>query len=120
MADLDPLEEVPAFQIRKKIGYPSGYGGCIYGISMYGYHGYVSGIYRIRTIDGKQIQQKMKFYRPSNPQTAPQQSWRAVFANAIAGWQVLTPEQKAVYNESAKNKKMSGYNLYIREYLNSN
>jgi hypothetical protein len=29
----------------------------------------------------------------------------------------LTPEEKMAYNERAKGKRMSGYNLFIREYL---
>jgi hypothetical protein len=40
------------------------------------------------------------------------------FAQAISNWQnVLTPAEKAEYNRRAAiKKKMSGYNLYIREY----
>ena len=40
------------------------------------------------------------------------------FAQAVWNWQnLLTPEEKAKYNKrAARKRKMSGFNLYIREY----
>jgi len=119
MAIINPIDGLHSFEQRKKVGLPYGYGGAYYGQSKYGYHDLRAGIYRVISWFSRQKIQKMKFYRPFNPQTIPQQSWRTEFANAVAGWQALTPEQKAVYNESAKYKNMSGYNWYIREQLNS-
>ena len=99
---------------------PGQYGIRIYGIEQYGEATNLYGIYQIQTIDGHQTLIKRTFYIPSNPQTVPQQSNRSKFANAIAGWQGLTSDQKNVYNERAKYKNLSGYNLYISEYLLSN
>lgn len=79
----------------------------------------VCGIYRTRHRWGKVIQEKLPFYTPTNPQTGPQQNWRGIFSDAVAGWQALTDEQKNQYNEKAKYKNLSGYNLYISEYLYS-
>jgi len=75
------------------------------------------GIYRVRHRWGKTIQEKLPFYVPTNPQTEAQQAWRQVYADSVTAWQALTPEQKAVYNENAKGKKMSGYNFFQKEYL---
>jgi len=68
--------------------------------------------------DGKRTI-KMKYYTPTNPQTIPQQANRSKFANAITAWQSLTLTQKEGYNERAKYKQYSGYNLFIREYMNT-
>lgn len=109
MVVINNSEKGTAIQIRGKIGKfgdpdPRG----------------VLGIYQIRTRYGTQVQVKMVFYTPTNPQTGPQQAWRGTFADAVAGWQALTPAQKEVYNNKAKYKSYSGYNLYLREYLLSN
>lgn len=61
----------------------------------------------------------MKFYRPTNPQTIPQQNWRSTFADGVAGWQSLTTMQKGEYNERAKLLHFTGYHLFLREWLNS-
>ena len=107
-------------KIRKKIVASSAYGVRKYGAFYYGAGAEVHGIYRVRHRWGKVIQEKMPFYFPTNPQLPDQQNWRGIFANAVAGWQGLTDQQKAVYNKRAKYKNFSGYNLYINEYLLSN
>ena len=57
---------------------------------------------------------------PTNKQTEPQQTNRAKMAAAVLAWQNLTDEQKRVYNERVERLNMSGYNLFIRDYLSSN
>lgn len=80
----------------------------------------VLGIYQVRTRYGKQVQVKEVFYTPTNPQTAPQQANRQKITDGVIAWQSLTDPQKNVYNQKAKYKPYSGYNLYLREYLLSN
>lgn len=79
----------------------------------------VYGIYRVRHRWGKTIQEKMPFYVPTNPQTGPQQANRQKLANAVIAWQNLTDEQKAGYNKEAIGKHMSGYNVFLSQYLYS-
>jgi len=67
---------------------------------------------------GRKANFKMKFYTPFNPQTVPQQANRSKFAIAISNWQGFTNEQRLVYNRRSKRLRMSGYNLYIKEYMN--
>ena len=51
---------------------------------------------------------------PRNPKTAPQIADRLLFANAVAGWQALTTEQKQVYNNmSAQYGNIPGFNIFI-------
>jgi hypothetical protein len=56
-------------------------------------------------------------YWPNNPKTENQVICQDKFALAVSAWQALTSEQKLVYNQRAKGRVLSGYNLFIREYL---
>ena len=98
----------------------SEYGVREYGDFLYGEVGNMWGIYQRRHNKGKVIYSKLKFYRPNNPKTVPQQNWRAVFTGGMLAWKNLTNEQKAEYNERAKKISLHGVNLFMREYLKSN
>lgn len=106
MAILTGAENAIGNQIRKKMGHvdlpdPKGF----------------YGIYRVRHRWGKVIQEKLPFYVPTNPRTEAQQTHRQKLTNAVVAWQSLTEEQQEVYNEKVEGKQMSGYNLFISEYL---
>jgi len=75
------------------------------------------GIYQLRKCKEGKISIKMKFYTPANPQTQSQQDNRQKLSDAVAAYQILTDEQKAVYHKRAIGMRMSGYNLYIREQM---
>lgn len=78
-----------------------------------------TGIYAEKdTRRGKQVC-KMRWYRPTNPRTEIQQTWRAVFTAGFAHWRALTPDQKQAYNKRAYSLKMTGFNLHQREWLNN-
>ena len=104
-------------QARKRLGRSSEYGQKIYGKYQYGQYNALYGIYQVRTYGGKQQTVLSPFYIPSNPQTETQQANSAKMTAAVLAWQGLTTEQKEVYNTRAKYKNLSGYNLYLREYL---
>lgn len=76
----------------------------------------VNGIYQMRMTKRGKVPIKMKFYRPTNPQTVPQQANRQKFADAMTAWGALSSGEKAVYNERAKKRQMFGWGLFIREY----
>jgi len=78
------------------------------------------GIYRRFTQGPIRRIVKNRFYIPKNPRTIPQQARRTVYANGIVAWQALTSPQKDLYNQRAKSKSISGYNLFMQEYLRSN
>lgn len=117
MVIITPSESKVGIGIRGNINAPSTYGIRKYGAFDYGAGADTFGIYRVRHRWGKIIQEKMPYYVPTNPQTGAQQANRQKIANAVALWQTLTDEQKEVYNEKAKGKDYSGYNLYLSEYL---
>jgi hypothetical protein len=76
-----------------------------------------SGIYhKIITNKGNEIR-RHDYYFPKNPRKIPQQANRAKLGPGIVAWRNLTQEQKGVYNKRALRKEMSGYNLFLREYL---
>jgi hypothetical protein len=76
-----------------------------------------AGIYRTDNVTGITRYYREPYYITKNPRYAPQQAWRQIFADAVLAWQGLTPAEKAVYNIKAKGKRMSGYNLFLKEYL---
>ena len=117
MAIINPTDEAIGVTIRKKLGRSSEYGQRLYGNFEYGEQDDKFGIYQIRSRYDGQIIIKENFYWPANPQTAPQQANRQKYADAIVAWQGLTNNQKEIYNERARYKPYSGYNLYIGEYI---
>jgi len=142
MAQKDPKERFVDFGVSGKFGQGYEYGEAIYakahyaneeiewdrneyGIPQYGWHVYGTddkrwGIWQLRHRLGKRIFVKEAFYIPSNPQSEAQQAWRTVFANGMAAWGGLTKEQQKVYNDKANKLGIFGFNLFMREYLNSN
>ncbi len=109
-----------SFEDRQKFGKPNQLGQIFLGHSELGEENDLAGIYRVRHVNGRRVREKLPFYEPTNPQTEAQQSNRATFADAVAAWQSLTTEQKAVYNTRAVGKNLFGYHLFIREYMLSN
>lgn len=80
----------------------------------------VKGIYQARMTKRGKVPVKMRFYRPTNPQTVPQEANRAKFAAAMSAWQALTSDEKAAYTERAKRRGMFGWGLFIRDYFQNN
>jgi len=115
-------------QIRGKVGHATKYGKRLYGEYQYGEEPPTQdigeeepwnrwGIYRVMSVKGHQVNVKERFYIPHNPQTEAQQANRNKFKDAISAWYALTDEEKEVYNERAKGKNMTGYNIFVKEYM---
>jgi hypothetical protein len=114
--------------LRKKLGNPqAAVSGGYYGEAMFGDGGYGStnpnpdawfyGIYQMRRCQEGYIPVQMKFYKPYNPQTEAQDAQRMKLRQAVLAWQLLTDEQKQVYNENAVKYRITGYNLFCKEYM---
>ncbi len=88
-----------------------------FGYALFGHKDAYSGIYKRYRNHGKKYWLRTKFYWTPNVDSVAQQVGRTKFAAAVASWQALTAPQKAVYNERARFRKLSGYNLYIREQM---
>lgn len=76
-----------------------------------------SGIYKKKMDYGKPVYFRETYRITKNPRTEPQQANRAKISDAVDAWQALTTEQKDAYNKSSIGMHMSGYNLFMREYL---
>ena len=76
-----------------------------------------NGIYRRRRSSGGTTIVKENWYVTKNPRTESQQANRGKFADAIAAWHELTPEDKNVYNIASVKTRGTGFNLFIRDYM---
>jgi len=113
------VDEKYVIDIRGTLGRGGGFGRVAFGYNFFAFYSRYSGIYSKKYYYGTPYISKMKFYRPTNPQTELQQAWRAVFAEAKSAWSVLSDQTKEIYRLKGQKKKMTGMNLYISEYLNS-
>ena len=86
-------------------------------------------IYRVRTGNnffgvplGRAIQDKYDYFVPSSINNAEGQAARDALTTAVSNWKnVLTLEQKKIYHDrAAKGMHMSGFNLYVGEYIKAN
>lgn len=86
-------------------------------------------IFRVRhgngfygAILGHKYQDKYIYVVPGNVNNIEGQPARDALTQAVYNWKnTLTPQEKAEYNSrAAKGLHMSGYNLYIREYMLAN
>lgn len=57
-----------------------------------------------------------KPYTPPPP-TSAQQAQRAAYAAAVSAWNALTPEARAQWKIDARPLNITGYNLFVRDYL---
>jgi len=128
MAEIEGIDKLFSTVPRKRFGRFRCYGRAMYGHSVYGEDEIIfnsgingditlTGIYRTDNVTGKTKYYREPYYITRNPRTVPQQANRTKFADAVAAWQALTPDEKNVYNERAKRKHLPGYNLFLREYL---
>ncbi len=77
-------------------------------------HGRMGGLVYVHRY-GKQY---VRIYaRPSNPNTPAQRRGRNAFGEAVRAWQALTAEEKESWNDRARRKRRSGYNMFISEWM---
>jgi len=85
-------------------------------------------IFRIRrgngfygAIDGEIYQDKYDYFVPTSITDAAGDASRTCFTNAVNAWQALSTAEKIVWDKRAqKIRYMSGFNLYIRNYMERN
>jgi len=139
MAVLNVPDRLFSFEARKKFGVPSYYGESVYGFSRYGQEPnwfrlleygerddgvkeycdsfYFEGIYQMRPSGSDRVCVIEKFYMPTESSARVSNPRRGVFANAVLAWQELSTSQKEVYRVKSNGRRMSGYNIFLREFL---
>lgn len=61
-----------------------------------------------------------KYWYSEQPRTGKQQGWRSVFYDAVYNWKGFDTATKDFYNQLKRPTHMSGYNRYLRLYLEAN
>jgi len=71
---------------------------------------------------GEEYQDKYSYVVPTSITNTEGQTARDLLSSAVVNWQsTLGSDEKAEYNQRALEiGKLSGYNLYIREYIHAN
>ena len=103
-------------QEHKKVDFDE-YGKIFYGKRFYGESRTYEGIYQTRHYKGGKFTVKENFYTPTQTYHENRQVWRGVFADAVSAWQALSTSQKELYRIKSSGKHMSGYNVFLHEYL---
>lgn len=75
------------------------------------------GIYKRQRTKNGQYVVRSKFYKPAIQGQPNKLVCQSKFALAVAAWQSLTSEQKAIYNRNVSGRHMAGFNLFISNYL---
>ncbi|NWF92476.1 MAG: hypothetical protein HXY46_06135 [Syntrophaceae bacterium] len=65
----------------------------------------------------KGINYSRQYAIPGNPRTANQLQIRDYFTTAVAAWQAEDQTTKDAWNQAASGKPLSGFNLYVGEYV---
>ncbi len=103
--------------VTGKLGEPCHLGEIRPGWSGLGLDDPYAGIYQRRHYFGKSYFIRLNHYQPSGPPKPGEIVMRHKYYDAVGAWRALTDEDRAVYNERVKNKPLSGWNLFYKEYL---
>ncbi len=112
-----PVENLLSIDARGQFGYTAGCGFARCSNARCGSSKLYGGIYSRKKLVGGWGISRMRVYRPSNPQTVTQQTWRGIFSEGVLLWQSLTQEQKDVYLNQAHRSHMTTFNVFMSEYL---
>lgn len=128
MVVVDMPQKLISFEARKKFGIPNQYGYIVYGIARYGEKNDYAGIYQMRhtpygtwpsaqKVPRGRFCVRMRHYAP--PETAKRLAnpRRVIYGNAVGAWRLLSTSQKEFYRVKSFGKHMSGYNVFMKEYL---
>jgi len=108
MPVVNPQDHLMGFELRGKLG-----------VEGYQDPGGVFGIYQVRHYGKKRVQVRERFYEPSDQSQPNKVARQVVFAAAVAAWQALSAQKKAEWEHKVGKRKMSGYNWFLRDYLNT-
>lgn len=117
MAQLTPSEKPYSHQVRRSFGFNAHLGNNRIGKFALGLENPEAGVYRVDNLGGHQKTIRNPFYMQWKPRTANQNTTAQKFANGMTAWKGLTEEEKEVYNERAKKYRITGANLFMREYM---
>jgi len=115
-------------ELRGSIGNGTGFGKIRFSKSSFGDTRRIAGTYQRRRLRADRSVYDpdtnpaypviaMRTYRPTYANTEIQNENRAKFAAAVAFWQGLTNEEKAIYNERGAKRNLYGYHIAISDFI---
>lgn len=114
------MQKLMSQSTSKKFGFTAAAGFARCGYTRCGSSKDFGGVYQKKfTREGWKIS-RGRYQRPTNPQTTAQQEWRAVFADGVVAYGALTTDEKALLSQQGRDYRMSGWNLFLRRYLQAN
>lgn len=113
------MEQLMSLRARGQFGFTAGLGMARCGRTRCAASKRFGGIYSVKkTLRGKEVS-RMRYYRPTNPRTVAQQSWRSVFASGKSAYDALDAGEKVLLSKEARKYGMTGYNLFMSRWLQS-
>lgn len=120
--------EMLSIEMRGKVGLGAGFGRIAFGAAYFGDTRAISGIYQRRKLSDDRSRYddehnppypyvNMRTYRPTYSSAGDLPENRAAFAAAVAWWQGMTPEERAVFKEEAERRRISEYNVAISRFM---
>jgi hypothetical protein len=106
-------------QVKKILGCPSNLGWNRLGMLGLGLELEGAGIFRVDRQNGHQIQQRGPFWTQWKPRTPNQIARGVIFKQGCVSWNLLTQDIKLMYNKTAIKYRMTGYDLFMHEWLKS-
>ena len=101
--------------------------GAVFGVGVFGIDDFgaatqvqtdlFAGIYQQRKCREGKITIREKFYVPTQTWSQAKEDSQNKFKAAISAYQILTESEKLVYHRRAVGMHLSGYNLFIKEYM---
>lgn len=114
------MEKLLSLHASKKFGFTAAAGFARCGYSRCGSSKEFGGVYQKKLTKNGWKVSRGRYQRPTNPQTTEQQAWRSVFAAGVVAYGDLTTDEKVVLSRQGRAYKMSGWNLFLRQYLQAN
>lgn len=128
--DISLVQQIAAFSPRGKTMAGGGYGIARHGSAYYGDEKIIGGIYQRKLVGlgstlaprkqaGRWGISRMKYYSPPETPLRIANPMRAIFGAAVGAYQSLSDAEKLVLHKRARNRSMSGYNLFISDWMQS-
>ena len=128
MVYINPAQLGTGLQFRRKCGHPNGFATSVFGMTYFGDDNKRSGIYQMRyrlnstmpfSYNKKscKIQVMMRHYWPTNPNSEAQQPGRTKFAEGMAAWVALSPDEKQAWTDRAKKRGTWGHSYFLSKYM---
>lgn len=128
--DISLVQQIAAFSPRGKTMAGGGYGIARHGSAYYGDDKIIGGIYQRKLVGlgstlaprkqaGRWGISRMKYYSPPETPLRIANPMRAVYGAGVGAWRALSDAEKLSFRKRARNRSMSGYNLFMASWFHS-